>query len=142
MFLFVMIKTVSDTYPHHQALLALGAAGAHRLPPGEELEEDDAESIHVHLVADLAVHEVLRGQVPERAGHVVPGDLRRRVGRPQREAEVTELWFAIFRDEYVGGLDVPVDHHRTLVAASAATTMEIIEGARYSDSHLESLRPA
>lgn len=50
--------------PHDQALLALAAAGAHRLPPGDELEEDDAEGVHVDLVADLAVHEVLWSQVP------------------------------------------------------------------------------
>jgi hypothetical protein len=34
-----------------------------------------------------------------------------------------------------------VDHHRSLVSAAASTTVEIIEGARDSDSHLESLRP-
>jgi hypothetical protein len=49
---------------HHEALLALGPAGAHRLPPGDELEEDNAERVHVYLVADLAVQEVLRSQVP------------------------------------------------------------------------------
>ena len=55
--------------PHHEALLAallaaaLGPAGAHRLPPRDELEEDHAERVHVELVAHLAVHEVLRSQV-------------------------------------------------------------------------------
>jgi hypothetical protein len=62
------VHDVSSLYdgvgPHHEAPLALGPAGAHRLPPGDELQEDDAERVHVDLVAHLAVHEVLRSKVP------------------------------------------------------------------------------
>lgn len=51
---------VLRTYPGEEALVG----AVHRLPPGDELEEEDAEGEHVRLLVHDAVREVLRRQAP------------------------------------------------------------------------------
>ena len=49
-----------DTHPRDEALVG----AVHRLPAGDELEEEDAEGEHVRLLVHDAVREVLRRQAP------------------------------------------------------------------------------
>jgi hypothetical protein len=49
---------MEPTYPGDQALLPLGHGVIHRLPPCQELQQHDAEAVHVALLRQLARHGV------------------------------------------------------------------------------------
>jgi len=76
-----------SAYPCDEAELG-GVDGA---AAGEELEQHDAERVHVRLLAEHAVRGVLRRHVPEGAlehRHLQVRQLRR---QPPRQPEVADL---------------------------------------------------
>jgi hypothetical protein len=62
---------VLEPRPHvlHQVLLPAGPALVHGLPPRQDLQEDDAEAVHVALRGQVAREDVFRGGVAMGAHH-------------------------------------------------------------------------
>ena len=85
-----------------------GVRGLERRPPGEQLEEDDPERVHVALRPDLSAARLLGRHVLGR-----PDDGARRGQRRVREgpsdAEVRDLGVALAVEEDVRRLQVAVD---------------------------------
>ncbi|GJN07194.1 hypothetical protein PR202_ga25001 [Eleusine coracana subsp. coracana] len=87
---------------------------------GEELEDDDAEAVHVRLGVGLLQLGQLRRAVPQRAGgrqHVGVGGGRHEAGQP----EVGDLGVVVIVEEDVAGGEVAVDDAHVVVEVRQTT---------------------
>lgn len=78
-------------YPAEQALVA----AIHRLSPGHDLQEEDAEREHVRLLVDDAMRVVLRCQTPGR-NHVISAKIHRQTQQEFDSTMSTEISTRMF----------------------------------------------
>jgi hypothetical protein len=80
-----------------------------RAPPGEQLQQHDAEAVHVALQRQVARRDVLRRGVAAGAHHARGDVALVSPGPVPRQAEIRELGPVVGVEEDVGGLEVAED---------------------------------
>uniref|UniRef100_A0A804NIU3 Uncharacterized protein n=1 Tax=Zea mays TaxID=4577 RepID=A0A804NIU3_MAIZE len=104
------VPSVQAPHPLEQNEGRLAGQQDHRGPAGDDLEEDDAEAVHVGVGARVARVDELRVDVPRGAEHGLGGVPAPAVVSEPGQAEVAELGAQRVVQHDVAGLDVAVHH--------------------------------